>query len=67
MVLKKPSSIQKRAIVPVSKGFDIIAQSQSGTGKTATFATGSLSLVESEKVQPQILVLSPTRVGKTKL
>ena len=58
---EKPSSIQKRAIVPVSKGFDIIAQSQSGTGKTATFAIGSLSLVESEKVQPQILVLSPTR------
>ena len=58
---EKPSSIQKRAIVPVTRGFDIIAQSQSGTGKTATFAIGSLSTVDTSLNEPQILVLSPTR------
>ena len=32
-----PSKIQQVAIVPMSKNNDILAQSQSGTGKTATF------------------------------
>jgi len=34
---EKPSSIQQRAIVPLTKGRDVLAQAQSGTGKTATF------------------------------
>jgi superfamily II DNA/RNA helicase len=34
----KPSAIQQRAIVPVIGGRDVIAQSQSGTGKTATLS-----------------------------
>merc|ERR1712166_989402 len=34
---EKPSTIQQRGIVPIVKGFDTIAQAQSGTGKTATF------------------------------
>jgi superfamily II DNA/RNA helicase len=41
---EKPSAIQQRAIVPVIKGNDIIAQAQSGTGKTATFSIGLLHL-----------------------
>ena len=32
--LEKPSAIQQRAIVPMIKGRDVIAQAQSGTGKT---------------------------------
>ncbi len=31
----KPSAIQKRAVVPIIKGRDVIAQAQSGTGKTS--------------------------------
>ena len=31
---EKPSAIQQRAIVPCIKGLDVIAQAQSGTGKT---------------------------------
>lgn len=31
---EKPSAIQQRAIMPILKGRDVIAQSQSGTGKT---------------------------------
>lgn len=33
---EKPSAIQQRAILPVIKGKDVVAQAQSGTGKTAT-------------------------------
>merc|ERR1739838_1069311 len=40
---EKPSAIQQRAIIPCIKGYDVIAQAQSGTGKTATFAISSCS------------------------
>lgn len=56
-----PSKIQKLAIVPMRNHNDIIAQSQSGTGKTGSFAIGSLSCVDSSISSPQILVISPTR------
>jgi ABC-type transport system involved in cytochrome bd biosynthesis fused ATPase/permease subunit len=36
---EKPSVIQQKAIMPLIAGEDLIAQSQSGTGKTATFST----------------------------
>ena len=39
---EKPSAIQQKAILPIIKGLDVIAQAQSGTGKTAAFAIGSL-------------------------
>jgi len=37
---EKPSAIQQRGTLPLIKGRDTIAQAQSGTGKTATFAIG---------------------------
>ena len=55
------SPIQKKAIKPMMSGNDIIAQAQSGTGKTATFTIGSLSKVQLDLQSPQVLVLSPTR------
>jgi translation initiation factor 4A len=58
---EKPSAIQKQAIVPIIKGHDIIAQAQSGTGKTGTFAIASLELIDFNILEPQILVLAPTR------
>ena len=39
---EKPSPIQQKAIVPLSKGGDLIVQAQSGTGKTGTFTIGVL-------------------------
>jgi len=39
---EKPSAIQQKAIIPLSSGGDLIAQAQSGTGKTATFTIGML-------------------------
>ena len=58
---EKPSAIQQKAILPIIKQRDVIAQAQSGTGKTAAFAIGSLQLVDATKDEIQCLVLSPTR------
>jgi len=58
---EKPSPIQKKAIKPIIIGKDIIAQAQSGTGKTATFTIGALSHVNTDSDTTQILCLSPTR------
>merc|ERR1711913_170157 len=43
---EKPSAIQQRAIVPCIKGMDVIAQAQSGTGKTATFSIAILEQIQ---------------------
>jgi superfamily II DNA/RNA helicase len=54
-----PSEIQKKTIIPIMKGQDIIAQAQSGSGKTASFLIGSLQSINLEK-GTQILILAPT-------
>ena len=58
---EKPSPIQQRAIKPVIDGRDVIAQAQSGTGKTATFTIGALQRVNIAEPSTQVLILSPTR------
>jgi superfamily II DNA/RNA helicase len=58
---EKPSTIQQRAIVPMVSGGDIIAQSQSGTGKTGAFTIGLLQRVDFSVPNLQVMVLSPTR------
>ena len=58
---EKPSPIQKKAIKPLIMGRDLIAQAQSGTGKTATFAIGALQKLDLNINSTQVLVLSPTR------
>lgn len=58
---EKPSYIQQRAVMPLYRGKDIIAQSQSGTGKTGAFLIGSINKVKLDLNKTQILVLSPTR------
>jgi len=58
---EKPSAIQQRAITPILKGRDVIAQSQSGTGKTTIFCVGVLQAINSKSKETQAVVLSPTR------
>ncbi|KAI8150153.1 P-loop containing nucleoside triphosphate hydrolase protein [Fennellomyces sp. T-0311] len=58
---ERPSMIQQRAIVPMIKGHDIIAQAQSGTGKTATYTISILQTTDTEFRVPQSLILTPTR------
>ena len=54
-----PSPIQKKAIFPIISGRDTIAQSQSGTGKTGSFTIASLSIVDENLNEPQVLILAP--------
>ena len=58
---EKPSAIQQRAIVPCMENRDVIAQAQSGTGKTATFAISILQQIDLALEETQALVLAPTR------
>jgi translation initiation factor 4A len=58
---EKPSAIQQRAIVPCLRNRDVIAQAQSGTGKTATFAISILQQIDVSLKKTQALVLAPTR------
>ncbi|KAF7193943.1 ATP-dependent RNA helicase eIF4A [Pseudocercospora fuligena] len=58
---ERPSAIQQRAIMPVIKGNDVIAQAQSGTGKTATFSISVLQKIDPNIKACQALILAPTR------
>ncbi len=53
--------IQEQGIPVLLNGDDLLAQAQTGTGKTATFALPILSLLNHELKAPQALVLAPTR------
>ena len=57
---EKPSEIQKKSIPVMTKGKDIIAQAQSGMGKTGAFSISTLELIDCTKPQLQALLLAPT-------
>lgn len=57
-----PSEIRKKAIpFLLEKGTDLIAQAQTGTGKTAAFGLPILQKVDPQNKHVQALILSPTR------
>ena len=58
---EKPSAIQMKGIVPFLNKRDLIAQSQSGTGKTATFVIGMLQCINKNDDSLQAIILAPTR------
>ena len=66
MGFETPSSIQKKAIYPMTRNIinnrhrDIIAQAQSGTGKTGAFSVGTLELIDETKDDTQALIIAPT-------
>lgn len=60
----EPTPIQKKAVPVVLEGRDILAGSQTGTGKTAAFTLPILDLLASGKPgghNPKALILAPTR------
>jgi translation initiation factor 4A len=63
---EKPSPIQKKGLIPLiqpgckGKRRDILAQAQSGTGKTACFGVGALQIIDTTKDETQVLILAPT-------
>lgn len=56
-----PSPIQAACIPHLLSGSDILGEAQTGTGKTAAFALPLLERLDLENLNPQILVLAPTR------
>ena len=67
---ENPTPIQAEIIPHLLYGRDVLAQSQTGSGKTAAFALPILTRIETDCKEPQVLVLVPTRelaiqVGKS--
>ena len=56
-----PTPIQASSIPVLMKGADLLAQAQTGTGKTAAFALPILSQCDMSLAAPQALVVAPTR------
>ncbi|MEL7267575.1 MAG: DEAD/DEAH box helicase, partial [Planctomycetota bacterium] len=56
-----PTPIQAKIIPHVLDGRDVLAQSETGSGKTAAFALPILSKISGKAKKPQVLVLAPTR------
>ena len=56
-----PSKIQQLAIIPIKQKNDILAQAQSGTGKTGAFTIGSMCVMDPTLLKVQVLVLVPTQ------
>jgi translation initiation factor 4A len=57
---EEPSLIQRRGIIPIVCGRDVLGQAQSGTGKTGTFVIGVLQRIDSAVKGLQAILLSPT-------
>jgi len=58
---EKPSPIQQKAIPPMVDRRDMIAQAQSGTGKTGAFTVGTLNIIDTSKKETHAIVMAPTR------
>ena len=58
---EKPSMIQHKSIPVLNSGKDVIAQAQSGTGKTGAFSIGSLNNVDEKQITPISLLFSTSR------
>jgi ATP-dependent RNA helicase DeaD len=56
-----PTPIQSQIIPLLLSGKDVLGQAQTGTGKTAAFALPLLSRIDLKRIEPQVLVLTPTR------
>ncbi|NCD13219.1 MAG: DEAD/DEAH box helicase [Epsilonproteobacteria bacterium] len=57
----EPSPVQAEAIPLVLQGHDIVAQAQTGTGKTAAFGLPTMSMIDANQNRVQLLVITPTR------
>jgi ATP-dependent RNA helicase DeaD len=59
--ITEPTPIQVQAIPVLMTGKDLLAQSQTGTGKTLAFLLPVLEKIEVNKPQVQSLIITPTR------
>lgn len=56
-----PSMIQQKSILSFFDRKDMIAQAQSGTGKTGAFSVGVLQNIDTSVQKVQAIILAPTR------
>jgi len=56
-----PTPVQVQAIPVLRSRRDLLAQAQTGTGKTAAFAIPIVELIDPEVKRPQALIVVPTR------
>jgi len=61
MGFETPTPIQARAIPVLISGKDLIGGAQTGTGKTAAFGLPIIQRMDASRMEPQALVLAPTR------
>ena len=61
MGFEKPSEVQEATIPTILEGRDVLAQAQTGTGKTASFGIPMIEKMEDNCDGLQALVLVPTR------
>lgn len=61
MGFEETSPIQTQAIPAVCEGIDVVAQAQTGTGKTAAYTIPMLMKIDPQIKKPQAIVLCPTR------
>ncbi len=57
----RPSPIQRIGIKPIADGKDLVLQSHSGSGKTATFVTGMLQRIDFNNPKTQAVIISNTK------
>ena len=57
---ENPSLIQHKSVPVMCKGVDLIAQAQSGTGKTGAFTIACLNKLDVDLKRTQVLIISPT-------
>ena len=57
---EKPTPIQQMAILPIIQGKDVVAQAQSGTGKTGSFTIAALQKIDLASRTTQVLIIAPT-------
>jgi len=61
MGYEEPSPVQEHSIPSMLQGKDVVVQALTGTGKTAAFGVPLLQQIDPRLIQPQAIILAPTR------
>ena len=59
--INEPTAVQAQSIPAIFKGRDVLAQAQTGTGKTLAFLLPALQQIRTDLSREQVLIVAPTR------